>query len=86
MSETNRENEPISLSDPALLRSAAFIGGQWRMPDACSVITVTNPATGAISVEKVTVSVDHRVIDGVMAATFLKYFKEALETPALLIV
>lgn len=35
---------------------------------------------------KATVSVDHRVIDGVMAATFLKYFKEALETPALLMV
>jgi pyruvate dehydrogenase E2 component (dihydrolipoamide acetyltransferase) len=35
---------------------------------------------------KVTVSVDHRIIDGVMASTFLKFFKEALETPALLIV
>jgi pyruvate dehydrogenase E2 component (dihydrolipoamide acetyltransferase) len=36
------------------------------------------------SVMKVTVSVDHRIIDGVMAATFLKHFKEALELPALL--
>jgi pyruvate dehydrogenase E2 component (dihydrolipoamide acetyltransferase) len=36
------------------------------------------------SVMKVTVSVDHRIIDGVMASTFLKYFKEALEVPALL--
>lgn len=35
---------------------------------------------------KVTVSVDHRIIDGVMASTFLKFFKESLETPALLIV
>jgi pyruvate dehydrogenase E2 component (dihydrolipoamide acetyltransferase) len=35
---------------------------------------------------KVTVSVDHRIIDGIMASTFLKFFKEALETPALLIV
>lgn len=35
---------------------------------------------------KATVSVDHRVIDGVMAANFLKFFKEALETPALLMV
>jgi pyruvate dehydrogenase E2 component (dihydrolipoamide acetyltransferase) len=34
---------------------------------------------------KVTVSVDHRIIDGIMASTFLKFFKEALETPALLI-
>lgn len=36
------------------------------------------------SVMKVTVSVDHRIIDGVMASTFLKHFKDALETPALL--
>lgn len=33
---------------------------------------------------KATLSVDHRVIDGVMAGNFLKYFKEALEAPALL--
>jgi pyruvate dehydrogenase E2 component (dihydrolipoamide acetyltransferase) len=33
---------------------------------------------------KVTISVDHRIIDGVMAGTFLKFFKEALEMPALL--
>lgn len=31
-----------------------------------------------------TLSVDHRVIDGVMSARFLKYFREALECPALL--
>jgi pyruvate dehydrogenase E2 component (dihydrolipoamide acetyltransferase) len=36
------------------------------------------------STMKVTISVDHRIIDGVMASTFLKYFKEALEIPALL--
>jgi pyruvate dehydrogenase E2 component (dihydrolipoamide acetyltransferase) len=36
------------------------------------------------SVMKVTVSVDHRIIDGVMASTFLKHFKDALETPGLL--
>jgi pyruvate dehydrogenase E2 component (dihydrolipoamide acetyltransferase) len=36
------------------------------------------------SVMKVTVSVDHRIIDGVMASTFLKHFKDALEMPALL--
>lgn len=35
---------------------------------------------------KVTVSVDHRVIDGVMAAKFLQYFKEALENTALLLI
>lgn len=36
------------------------------------------------SVMKVTVSVDHRIIDGIMASTFLKHFKESLELPALL--
>lgn len=34
---------------------------------------------------KATLSVDHRVIDGVMSGTWLKYFKEALELPALLL-
>ncbi len=33
---------------------------------------------------KATVSVDHRIIDGIMASSFLKHFKEALELPALL--
>ncbi|WKZ57288.1 MAG: dihydrolipoamide acetyltransferase family protein [Bdellovibrionota bacterium] len=36
-------------------------------------------------VMQVTLSVDHRIIDGVMGATFLKHFKEALETPSLLL-
>ena len=35
-------------------------------------------------VMKATLSVDHRVIDGVMGAHFLKFFKEGLENPALL--
>ena len=35
---------------------------------------------------KATISVDHRIIDGVMAGSFLKFFKEALETPALLMI
>jgi len=35
-------------------------------------------------VMKATVSVDHRVIDGVIAGGFLKAFKQALEVPALL--
>jgi len=33
---------------------------------------------------KVTLSVDHRVIDGVIGANFLKHFKQGLECPALL--
>jgi pyruvate dehydrogenase E2 component (dihydrolipoamide acetyltransferase) len=36
------------------------------------------------SIMRSTVSVDHRIIDGVMASTFLKHFKEALEMPALM--
>ena len=35
---------------------------------------------------KVTLSVDHRIVDGLAAATFLKHFKEQLELPALLLV
>ena len=35
---------------------------------------------------RATISVDHRVIDGVMAGSFLKHFKQALEMPALLMV
>lgn len=35
---------------------------------------------------KATLAVDHRVIDGVMTCIFLKHFKEALETPALLLI
>ena len=34
---------------------------------------------------KVTLSVDHRIIDGVAACTFLKHFKKALENPVLLL-
>jgi len=33
---------------------------------------------------KVTLSSDHRIIDGIMGANFLKHFKQALEVPALL--
>ena len=36
-------------------------------------------------VMKVTLSVDHRIIDGIMAASFLKQFKKCLEIPALLL-
>ena len=35
---------------------------------------------------KATVSADHRIIDGIISATFLKHFKKALENPALLLV
>jgi pyruvate dehydrogenase E2 component (dihydrolipoamide acetyltransferase) len=44
--------------------------------------------SGAITIGKqmrVTLSVDHRIIDGVMAGTWLKHFTEALENPAILL-
>ncbi len=37
------------------------------------------------SIMNVTLSVDHRVIDGLMSGSFLKFFKQALEVPALLV-
>ncbi|MGN6082143.1 NAD-dependent succinate-semialdehyde dehydrogenase [Trinickia sp.] len=36
------------LKDSGLLRGDAFVGGKWRAAGAGGVITVTNPATGAI--------------------------------------
>lgn len=45
---------------------------------------VINGQLAIAQIMNVTVSVDHRIIDGVMAGIFLKYFKQALETPALL--
>jgi pyruvate dehydrogenase E2 component (dihydrolipoamide acetyltransferase) len=38
------------------------------------------------SVMRVTLSVDHRIIDGVMAGNFLGHFKKSLESPALLLI
>lgn len=46
---------------------------------------VENGAITVGSVMKVTLSVDHRIIDGVMGSTFLKHFKEALELPAIML-
>jgi pyruvate dehydrogenase E2 component (dihydrolipoamide acetyltransferase) len=61
-------------------------GGILAVSSVQSVPVVKNAQVVTGSVMKVTVSVDHRIIDGVMASTFLKFFKEALETPALLMV
>ena len=61
--------------------------GQGSILAVSSVQQVALVKNGQLTVGsqmKVTVSVDHRIIDGVMASTFLKYFKEALEIPALL--
>jgi pyruvate dehydrogenase E2 component (dihydrolipoamide acetyltransferase) len=45
---------------------------------------VENGAVVAGLTMRVTLSVDHRIIDGVMAGIFLNHLKDALETPALL--
>ena len=61
--------------------------GQGSVLAVSSVLeqpVVQNSQVVVGQVMKATISVDHRIIDGVMAGTFLKYFKEALETPALL--
>jgi pyruvate dehydrogenase E2 component (dihydrolipoamide acetyltransferase) len=47
---------------------------------------VKNTQIVIASVMKVTVSVDHRVSDAVIAAGFLRFFKEGIENPALLMV
>jgi pyruvate dehydrogenase E2 component (dihydrolipoamide acetyltransferase) len=45
---------------------------------------VCNGTIKVANIMKVTLSSDHRIIDGVTASTFLTYFKEVLETPVLL--
>lgn len=40
------EKNPLSLKDPALFRTQAFIGGEWVGDKAASRLTVVNPATG----------------------------------------
>lgn len=59
-------------------------GGILAVGSIKATPVVKNNQMVIADIMKVTVSVDHRVIDGVMAGTFLKYFKQALELPALL--
>ncbi len=39
---------PLSLSDPGLLKSQAYINGQWVDADSGATIDVTNPANGVL--------------------------------------
>lgn len=41
----------LQLSDPSLLRNAAYINGDWRQSAAGSSFSVTNPATGEVLAE-----------------------------------
>jgi pyruvate dehydrogenase E2 component (dihydrolipoamide acetyltransferase) len=62
-------------------------------PDACilavggikEVVTVTNGQVNARQMMKVTLSCDHRVVDGVTGAKFLQTLKGYLENPVLLL-
>ncbi len=63
--------------------------GQGAVLAVSSTVTEPIVSNGQILIGetmKVTLSVDHRIIDGVMGASFLKFFKESLEMPALLMV
>lgn len=61
-------------------------GGIIAVSSVKDVPIVKNGQVIPGKIMKATVSVDHRIIDGVMASQFLGFFKEALETPALLMV
>jgi len=60
----------LSLSDPELLRTRAFIDGQWRDADNGKACEVTNPATGAVlgTVPDMGVAETRRAIDAAHAA------------------
>lgn len=47
---------------------------------------VSNNTVVIAPMMKVTLSVDHRIIDGTVSSTFLKAFKEALEQPAIMLI
>lgn len=61
-------------------------GGVLAVSSVKETPIAKNGAVIVANIMKLTVSVDHRVIDGVMAALFLQHVKEALETPALLFI
>jgi len=63
-------------------------------PDACilavgtvkDAVGVVNGEVKPVKTMKVTLSCDHRVVDGAMGAAFLKTLKEYLEEPVTLLV
>lgn len=69
--------------------TAIISPGQGAILAVSSVInTPIATITGTIEIApvmKVTLSVDHRVIDGTISSTFLQHFKSALECPALML-
>lgn len=61
-------------------------GGIIAVSSTKDTAVVKNGAITIAKMMKVTASVDHRIIDGVMAAKFLGHFKDALENPAIMLV
>jgi succinate-semialdehyde dehydrogenase/glutarate-semialdehyde dehydrogenase len=43
-----RRDDTLSLSDPSLLRNAAYVGGAWIGADGGATFAVSDPATGAV--------------------------------------
>jgi succinate-semialdehyde dehydrogenase / glutarate-semialdehyde dehydrogenase len=64
------ENDRVHLSDARLLRSQAFLGGEWVYADAGDTIAVVNPATGEriAAVPKMGASEARRAIEAAYAA------------------
>jgi pyruvate dehydrogenase E2 component (dihydrolipoamide acetyltransferase) len=59
-------------------------GGILAVSSTIDTPVVENRQIVIAPIMKVTLSVDHRIIDGIVAGEFLKVFKEGLEYPALL--
>ena len=43
----------LSLSDPTLLKSQAYVNGQWVDADDGATFPVTNPATGEVIINRI---------------------------------
>jgi len=61
---------PIQLSDPALLKTKAYINGQWVDADSGETVAVTNPANGEIiaAVAKCSTAETRRAIEAAAEA------------------
>jgi len=60
----------IQLSDQALLKTQAYINGQWQDADSGATVPVNNPATGEIIAEvaKCSTAETRRAIEAAEAA------------------
>jgi len=76
----------LLLKDPALLRQQCYVAGEWCDADGGGVITVTNPATGAVlgTVPKMGATETRRAIEAAQAAWPAWRKKPAKERAAVL--